>query len=98
MEMFEPKPTMPTSPVTTGDDDEHCEGCGKVIEECEGVITECNQALLVCQDCYNTEEEWCECAKDKEYGEYDWCEEHEQPMYNKDGEKCSACLEEENDE
>lgn len=50
----------------------------------------------ICQDCRGACD-GSECGANKTEKCVEWCEEHEQLMYNKDGLKCSGCLEEKED-
>jgi len=50
--------------------------------------------VMVCEDCYNDLEGWQE---DTDDDDIEYCEKHEQSMYNDKGLKCGACCDEEDD-
>lgn len=55
----------------------------------------CSQnGVTICTRCF----EAIYSRKEEVEEEEEWCEEHERVMYNKYGEKCAACLEEEEEE
>ncbi len=74
----------------------HHDFCGKCCEiinkeetnRCVECIGDCNRR------CHNGME--CECDDDcpVDFSDDEFCEEHEQKMYDSDGNKCSACIKE----
>lgn len=84
--VFENEPDCPSICGICEKDDEDDDG-GDVCEQCTKVRTG------ICHDhyCYGCDNHIDGCVCDLE-----WCEEHSEPLYNKDGVKCSGCLENEN--
>jgi hypothetical protein len=80
-----------------------CDTCEQVrCPDCWDAVWKCdkghkNKKIGVC-DCgcgYDHDKYWEDHNDPYEEEEEEWCEEHEQVMYNKYGEKCAACLDEE---